>query len=113
MEVVEHVADVGLFIDRCAAMLKPGGMMVASTLNRNWKSFALGIVAAEYVLRWLPRGTHQWDKFVTPDELARHLERNRLGITEQSGVVYSPFADKWSLSSDMDVNYMVVAEAVG
>jgi 2-polyprenyl-6-hydroxyphenyl methylase/3-demethylubiquinone-9 3-methyltransferase len=88
-------------------------MMVASTLNRNWKSFALGIVAAEYVLRWLPRGTHQWDKFVTPDELARHLERNRLGITEQSGVVYSPFADKWSLSSDMDVNYMVVAEAVG
>jgi 2-polyprenyl-6-hydroxyphenyl methylase/3-demethylubiquinone-9 3-methyltransferase len=94
-------------------MLKPGGIMVASTLNRNWKSFALGIVAAEYVLRWLPRGTHQWDKFVTPDELARHLERNKLGITEQSGVVYSPFADKWSLSSDMDVNYMVVAEAVG
>ena len=113
MEVVEHVADVGLFLDRCAAMLKPGGIMVASTLNRNWKSFALGIVAAEYVLRWLPRGTHQWDKFVTPDELARHLERNGLGITEQSGVVYSPFADKWSLSSDMDVNYMVVAESVG
>jgi 2-polyprenyl-6-hydroxyphenyl methylase/3-demethylubiquinone-9 3-methyltransferase len=113
MEVVEHVADVGLFLDRCAAMLKPGGIMVASTLNRNWKSFALGIVAAEYVLRWLPRGTHQWEKFVTPDELARHLERNKLGITEQSGVVYSPFADKWSLSSDMDVNYMVVAEAVG
>ena len=113
MEVVEHVADVGLFLDRCAAMLKPGGMMVASTLNRNWKSLALGIVAAEYPLRWLPRGTHQWDKFVTPDELARHLERNKLGITEQSGVVYSPLADKWSLSSDMDVNYMVVAEAVG
>jgi 2-polyprenyl-6-hydroxyphenyl methylase/3-demethylubiquinone-9 3-methyltransferase len=87
--------------------------MVVSTLNRNWKSFALGIVAAEYVLRWLPRGTHQWDKFVTPDELAHHLERNKLGITEQSGVVYSPFADKWSLSADMDVNYMVVAEPVG
>ena len=86
--------------------------MVASTLNRNWKSFALGIVAAEYVLRWLPRGTHQWDKFVTPDELARHLARNRLGITEQTGVVYRPFADHWSLSSDMDVNYMVVAEGV-
>src|SRR3954469_23423637 len=113
MEVVEHVVDVGAFLDRCAAMLKPGGMMVVSTLNRNWKSFALGIVAAEYVLRWLPRGTHQWDKFVTPDELARHLERNKLGITEQSGVTYSPLADKWSLSSDMDVNYMVVAEAVG
>ena len=88
MEVVEHVADVGLFLDRCAAMLKPGGMMVVSTLNRNWKSFALGIVAAEYVLRWLPRGTHQWDKFVTPDELAHHLARNKLAITDQSGVVY-------------------------
>ena len=110
MEVVEHVTDVGMFLDRCAAMLKPGGMMVISTLNRNWKSFALAIVGAEYVLRWLPRGTHQWDKFVTPDELAHHLENNKLAITEQAGVVYSPFADRWSLSSDMDVNYMVVAE---
>lgn len=112
MEVVEHVVDVGAFLDRCASMLKPGGMMVVSTLNRNWKSFALGIVAAEYVLRWLPRGTHQWEKFVTPDELAHHLERNKLGITEQSGVVYNPLGDRWTLSSDMDVNYMVVAEQV-
>jgi 2-polyprenyl-6-hydroxyphenyl methylase/3-demethylubiquinone-9 3-methyltransferase len=110
MEVVEHVADVGLFLNRCAAMLKPGGLMVISTLNRNWKSFALAIVGAEYVLRWLPRGTHEWNKFVTPDELARHLQDNKLAITEQAGVVYSPFADRWSLSSDMDVNYMVVAE---
>ena len=112
MEVVEHVADVGLFLDRCASMLKPGGMMVVSTLNRNWKSFALGIVAAEYVLRWLPRGTHQWEKFVTPDELSQHLARNRLTVTDQSGVVFNPLADKWSLSGDMDVNYMVVAEGV-
>jgi 2-polyprenyl-6-hydroxyphenyl methylase/3-demethylubiquinone-9 3-methyltransferase len=110
MEVVEHVSDVGLFLNRCAAMLKPSGMMVVSTLNRNWKSFALAIVGAEYILRWLPRGTHQWDKFVTPDELAKYLLDNRLVSTEQSGVVYSPLADKWSLSSDMDVNYMVVAE---
>lgn len=110
MEVVEHVSDVGLFVKRCASMLKPGGLMVVSTLNRNWKSFALAIVGAEYVLRWLPRGTHQWDKFVTPDELAKHLLDNRLTITEQSGVVYSPFADRWSLSTDMGVNYMVVAE---
>jgi 2-polyprenyl-6-hydroxyphenyl methylase/3-demethylubiquinone-9 3-methyltransferase len=85
-------------------------MMVASTLNRNWKSFALAIVGAEYVLRWLPRGTHQWNKFVTPDELTKVLLDNRLVIAEQTGVVYSPFADRWSLSSDMDVNYMVVAE---
>jgi 2-polyprenyl-6-hydroxyphenyl methylase / 3-demethylubiquinone-9 3-methyltransferase len=110
MEVVEHVTDVGVFLGRCAAMLKPGGMLVASTLNRNWKSFALAIVGAEYVLRWLPRGTHQWSKFVTPDELTRHLLDNRLVVTEQSGVVYNPFADKWGLSADMDVNYMVVAE---
>ena len=110
MEVVEHVTDVGAFLGRCAVMLKPGGMMVASTLNRNLKSFALAIVGAEYVLRWLPRGTHQWSKFVTPDELTRHLLDNRLVVTEQSGVVYNPFADKWGLSADMDVNYMVVAE---
>jgi 2-polyprenyl-6-hydroxyphenyl methylase/3-demethylubiquinone-9 3-methyltransferase len=112
MEVIEHVSDIGTFLSRCAAMLKPGGLMVVSTLNRNWKSFALAIVGAEYVLRWLPRGTHQWDRFVTPDELAHHLHDNRLAITEQTGVVYSPFADRWSLSSDMDVNYMVVAEGM-
>ena len=110
MEVVEHVTDVGAFISRCSAMLKPGGLMVVSTLNRNWKSFALAIVGAEYILRWLPRGTHQWEKFVTPDELAKYLLDNRLTITEQAGVVYSPFTDKWTISSDTDVNYMVIAE---
>jgi 2-polyprenyl-6-hydroxyphenyl methylase/3-demethylubiquinone-9 3-methyltransferase len=110
MEVVEHVTDVGVFLARCAAAMKPSGLMVVSTLNRTWKSFALAIVGAEYVLRWLPRGTHQWDKFVTLDELAHHLGNNKLGITEQSGVVYNPLADRWSLSSDMDVNYMVIAE---
>jgi 2-polyprenyl-6-hydroxyphenyl methylase / 3-demethylubiquinone-9 3-methyltransferase len=110
MEVVEHVADIGAFLGRCAVMLKPGGLMVVSTLNRNWKSFALAIVGAEYILRWLPRGTHQWEKFVTPDELAHHLLQNKLVVTEETGVVYSPFADRWTLSADTDVNYMVVAE---
>ncbi len=110
MEVVEHVVDVGAFLARCAQMMKPGGLMVVSTINRNWKSFGLAIVGAEYILRWLPRGTHQWEKFVTPDELGTYLARSNLEITEQSGVVYNPFADRWSLSSDMDVNYMVVAE---
>ena len=110
MEVVEHVADVGMFLNRCAAMLKPGGMMVVSTLSRTWKSFALAIVVAEYILRWLPRGTHQWEKFITPDELAKYLLDSRLVVTEQTGVVFNPFADKWGLSSDTDVNYMVVAE---
>jgi 2-polyprenyl-6-hydroxyphenyl methylase / 3-demethylubiquinone-9 3-methyltransferase len=113
MEVVEHVTDVGLFLQRCAALMKPQGMMVVSTLNRTLKSFALAIVGAEYVLRWLPRGTHQWEKFVTPAELAQHLHKSRLEIAEQTGVIYTPFADRWSLSSDMDVNYMVTAEAYG
>jgi 2-polyprenyl-6-hydroxyphenyl methylase/3-demethylubiquinone-9 3-methyltransferase len=87
--------------------------MAVATLNRNWKSFALAIVGAEYVLGWLPRGTHEWGKFVTPEELAHHLARNRLAITEQTGVVFSPFTDAWSLSSSLDVNYMVIAEAAG
>ncbi|TAK47448.1 MAG: bifunctional 2-polyprenyl-6-hydroxyphenol methylase/3-demethylubiquinol 3-O-methyltransferase UbiG [Xanthobacteraceae bacterium] len=110
MEVVEHVADLGLFLDRCAGLIKPDGLMVVATLNRTWKSFALAIVGAEYILRWLPRGTHQWDKFVTPQELDVHLTRNGLTVTEQAGVFYNPLADRWNLSSDMDVNYMVVAE---
>jgi 2-polyprenyl-6-hydroxyphenyl methylase/3-demethylubiquinone-9 3-methyltransferase len=113
MEVIEHVTDVGLFLQRCATLMKPQGMMVVSTLNRTLKSFALAIVGAEYVLRWLPRGTHQWGKFVTPAELAQHLHKSRLEIAEQTGVIYTPFADRWSLSSDMDVNYMVTAEAYG
>ena len=110
MEVVEHVSDVGMFLNRCAAMLKPGGMMVISTLNRNWKSFALAIVGAEYVLRWLPRGTHQWEKFVTPNELETAFESSGLRVTGERGVIYNLFADRWQLSSDMDVNYMLVAE---
>jgi 2-polyprenyl-6-hydroxyphenyl methylase/3-demethylubiquinone-9 3-methyltransferase len=113
MEVIEHVVDVGDFLDRCAALMRPTGLMAVSTLNRNWKSFALAIVGAEYVMRWLPRGTHEWGKFVTPEELSRHLQRNRLMITEQSGVVYNPLSDAWSLSANLDVNYMVIAEAAG
>jgi len=113
MEVVEHVTDVGLFVETCATMVKPGGLMVAATLNRTLKSFALAIVGAEYVLRWLPRGTHQWDKFVTPQELERAIERAGLQVTGERGVIYNPFADRWQLSSDMDVNYMLVAENQG
>jgi 2-polyprenyl-6-hydroxyphenyl methylase/3-demethylubiquinone-9 3-methyltransferase len=110
MEVVEHVADVPLFLARCAALLKPSGLMVVSTLNRTMKSFALAIVGAEYVLRWLPRGTHQWNRFVTPDELEAHLRQSGLSIVDSAGVVYNPFADRWSVSTDLDVNYMIVAE---
>ena len=110
MEVVEHVADVSAFIATCAAMVKPGGLMIAATLNRTLKSFALAIVGAEYVLRWVPRGTHQWDKFVTPVELETAIEDSGLRVTGERGVIYNPFADRWQLSSDMDVNYMLVAQ---
>ena len=110
MEVVEHVADVDLFVKLTAGMVGPGGLMIAATLNRTIKSFALAIVGAEYVLRWLPRGTHQWDKFVTPDELERALARGGLKVIDETGVVYNPLADQWRLADDMDVNYMMVAE---
>ena len=110
MEVVEHVADVTLFVRRCAEMVKPGGLMLTATLNRTLKSFALAIVGAEYILRWLPRGTHQWDKFVTPAELETALEQGGLQRIAETGVIYNLLADKWQLSSDMDVNYMMTAE---
>jgi 2-polyprenyl-6-hydroxyphenyl methylase / 3-demethylubiquinone-9 3-methyltransferase len=110
MEVVEHVADVKLFVQRCAEMVQPGGLMIAATINRTLKSFALAIVGAEYVLRWLPRGTHQWDKFVTPDELEIAMERAGLSTTDERGVIYNLLADRWELSTDTDVNYMVLAE---
>ncbi len=110
MEVVEHVADVDLFLRKCADMVKPGGLMIAATLNRTMKSYALAIVGAEYVLRWLPVGTHQWDKFVTPTELETGLEAAGLRIIAEAGVTYNPFADRWQLSDDTDVNYMMVAD---
>ena len=110
MEVVEHVTDVGLFVELAAAMVKPGGLMFIATLNRTAKSFALAIVGAEYILRWLPRGTHQWDKFVTPNELEIVIEQAGLHISDETGVIYNLFADRWQLSTDMDVNYMMVAE---
>ena len=110
MEVVEHVADVNLFVKLTAEMVGPGGLMVAATLNRTLKSFALAIVGAEYVLRWLPRGTHRWDKFVTPNELEIALELGGLRVIDETGVIYNPLADHWRLAADMDVNYMLTAE---
>src|ERR1022692_4395049 len=98
MEVVEHVSDVGAFVATCASMVKPGGLMIGATINRTLKSFALAIVGAEYVLRWLPRGTHRWDKFVTPNEFEAALERHRLRVTAQTGVVYGLLADRGLLS---------------
>jgi 2-polyprenyl-6-hydroxyphenyl methylase / 3-demethylubiquinone-9 3-methyltransferase len=110
MEVVEHVADFDLFIAEAAALAKPGGLMVVATINRTIKSFALLIVGAEYILRWIPRGTHQWDKFITPDELEIALERSGASVIGETGVIYNLLADRFQLSTDMDANYMVVAE---
>jgi 2-polyprenyl-6-hydroxyphenyl methylase/3-demethylubiquinone-9 3-methyltransferase len=110
MEVVEHVADPDLFIELAAELVKPGGLLFVATLNRTIKSFALAIVGAEYILRWLPRGTHQWDKFITPNELEIAIEQGGMHITGESGMMYNLLADRWQLSTDMDVNYMVVAE---
>jgi 2-polyprenyl-6-hydroxyphenyl methylase/3-demethylubiquinone-9 3-methyltransferase len=110
MEVVEHVTDVGSFVGTCAAMVKPDGLLFIATLNRTMKSFALAIVGAEYILRWLPRGTHQWDKFVTPNELEIAIEQSGLHTSGETGVIYNLLADRWQLSADMDVNYMIVAK---
>jgi len=110
MEVVEHVTDFHLFIKLAAAMVKPGGLLFVATLNRTMKSFALAIVGAEYILRWLPRGTHRWEKFIAPEELEMAVEQSGLLVVNESGVIYNLLADRWQLSTDMDVNYMLVAE---
>jgi len=109
MEVVEHVADLGAFLAACARLIKPGGIMLVATLNRTLKSLALAKIGAEYVLRWLPRGTHRWDKFVTPAELEAALKKAGLGVVDERGVVYRVMADAWALSDDMDVNYLMSA----
>ncbi|MDZ4739427.1 MAG: bifunctional 2-polyprenyl-6-hydroxyphenol methylase/3-demethylubiquinol 3-O-methyltransferase UbiG [Alphaproteobacteria bacterium] len=110
MEVIEHVADLNLFLKSCAAMLKPGGLMFVATINRTAKAFALAIVGAEYILGWLPRGTHDWNKFIKPTELDTALARSGLNGRNETGVMFNPLTGGWMLSADTDVNYMVVAE---
>ena len=110
LEVVEHVADIDLFLKSAALMVKPGGILIAATLNRTLKAFALAIVGAEYVLGWLPRGTHDWKKFVTPGELERFLIHAGLTPSDQAGFTYNPLADRWRVTKDLDVNYMMSAQ---
>jgi 2-polyprenyl-6-hydroxyphenyl methylase/3-demethylubiquinone-9 3-methyltransferase len=110
MEVVEHVSDVPFFIETCAAMVKPGGLMFVATINRTLKAAALAIVAAENILRWLPRGTHQYEKLVRPEEIEAPLNASGMAVTDRTGVFFNPFQNQWNLSKDMDVNYMIVAE---
>jgi 2-polyprenyl-6-hydroxyphenyl methylase / 3-demethylubiquinone-9 3-methyltransferase len=109
-EVVEHVADLDAFVRACADCVKPGGLCFVTTINRTLKSFALAIVGAEYVLRWLPVGTHRWDKFVTPEELEIALQAAQLNVVDEGGIVYHLPSGEWRKSEDMDVNYMMAAE---
>jgi len=110
MEVVEHVADPRAYLAACHALLRPGGLMIASTINRTGRSFAMAIVGAEYVMRWLPRGTHDWRRFVTPDEFCDLLRGAGLDPVDRKGFVFDPLRWSWSLSSrDLAVNYAVAA----
>ncbi|MBP6767238.1 MAG: bifunctional 2-polyprenyl-6-hydroxyphenol methylase/3-demethylubiquinol 3-O-methyltransferase UbiG [Reyranella sp.] len=112
LEIVEHVADVDLFLRSCGRMVKPGGLLFLSTLNRTAKAWALAIAGAEYVLGWLPRGTHDWKKFLKPSEVARGLRAGGIEPQEIVGVVYAPLSRKWSLNNnDLDVNYMLYGVA--
>jgi 2-polyprenyl-6-hydroxyphenyl methylase/3-demethylubiquinone-9 3-methyltransferase len=109
LEVVEHVAAPELFLAAASGLVAPGGAFIAATINRTPKAFFFAILGAEYVLRWLPRGTHHWEKFLRPSELAGGLRRGGLAVQELAGLTYNPFADRWSLSADLDVNYLAFA----
>ncbi|MEZ5716497.1 MAG: bifunctional 2-polyprenyl-6-hydroxyphenol methylase/3-demethylubiquinol 3-O-methyltransferase UbiG [Paracoccaceae bacterium] len=110
MEVVEHVSDPLAYLTACRQLLKPGGLMICSTINRNPKSFAMAIVGAEYVMRWLPKGTHEWSKFITPDELHALIERAGLTPVDRKGFVFNPISWRWSVSDrDLSVNYVTAS----
>ncbi|MBC7674454.1 MAG: bifunctional 2-polyprenyl-6-hydroxyphenol methylase/3-demethylubiquinol 3-O-methyltransferase UbiG [Rhodoferax sp.] len=110
MEVVEHVPDPQSYLTACQTLLKPGGLMICSTLNRNAKSFGMAIIGAEWVMRWLPKGTHDWKKFITPDELAGFIRQAGLDQVDRKGMVFNPVAWSWSLSSrDLSVNYVTAS----
>jgi 2-polyprenyl-6-hydroxyphenyl methylase / 3-demethylubiquinone-9 3-methyltransferase len=109
LEVVEHVPEAGAFLATCTQLVAPGGLLIVSTINRTLKSFALAIVGAEYVLRWLPRGTHDWQRFVTPSELSSHLAAQGFKIATQRGMIFNPLVTGWTLSGDTEVNYFAAA----
>lgn len=109
MEVVEHVADVDLFLTTCARLVKPGGMLVGATMNRTMKSLLMAKIGAEYILRWLPRGTHDWKKFLKPSEFASGLRAGGLEVNSLKGLTFNPLENSWSLTGDLSVNYLLTA----
>ena len=106
MEIVEHVEDVSFFLKSSSKLLKKNGIMFVATLNKTLKSYVLAIVGAEYVLRWLPIGTHEWQKFVKPDDLINILKKNNLNLDKIDGMKFNLLVDKWSISRDKSVNYI-------
>ena len=109
LEIIEHVADPQAFIRTCSRLIAPGGMMVVATLNRTLKSLALGKIAAEYVLRWVPAGTHDWRQFIKPEEIRLMLSEEPVAVTGPFGLAYDPLNDRWGDSEDASVNFMMVA----
>ncbi len=106
MEIVEHVEDVDFFLKSCANLLKKNGLMFVATINKTLKSYIFAIVGAEYVLRWLPIGTHEWEKFVKPEELKRILIKNKLNLKKIDGMYFNILKDEWNVSKDLSVNYI-------
>ena len=113
MEVIEHVADPESFVRACSRLVRPGGVMMVATLNRTLKSLALGKVAAEYILRWVPAGTHDWRQFLKPEELRAMLDGEPLTVTGPYGLAYDPLNDRWRQTDDAAINYMMVAVRSG
>lgn len=109
LEIVEHVANVPSFVASCTQVLKPGGLIIFSTLNRTVKSYLMGIIGAEYVMQWVPKGTHEWSKFLTPAELASPMRDNGLSVTHVRGMAFSLLKWDWELGTDTDVNYFITA----
>ena len=112
MEVVEHVDDVNFFIKKSSEFLKEGGLMFVATLNKTLKSYIFGIIGAEYILRWLPIGTHDWDKFIEPSKLIKILENNSLKKKKINGMKFNPISDEWKISEDKSVNYIAIFEKI-
>lgn len=110
LEIVEHVADVSGFLSTCTKLVKPGGALILSTLNRTWKSYAVAIMGAEYILRIIPKGTHEWHKFLTPAELESYVRPCGFTFGDFTGLSYSPLTRQWCLSNNLDVNYLGYAK---
>ena len=106
MEIVEHVEDVDFFLKSCSKLLKKNGIMFVATINKTLKSYLFAIIGAEYILRWLPIGTHEWEKFITPDELIKILKKNNLKLDEITGMKFNIIKDEWKISNDQSINYI-------